>query len=104
MPLYLIDDKGAEPTGEVSLFVRSYRLRDRKSGPVLQVALDVWTFPDEAAMVAAIEANGLQELPSEADTHALYVPESLVIDGMKVERTSGVIPLSEPENSQARPE
>jgi hypothetical protein len=59
VPLFLIDNKWANSTGECSLFVRRLRLVQTPKRTWIKCANDVWTFPDEDSMLAAIERYGL---------------------------------------------
>jgi hypothetical protein len=57
------------------LLTRHYRLTRSASGKLnVHVKTDGHEFPDEAAMVAAIEGGGWFELPAEADGNPQYVP------------------------------
>jgi hypothetical protein len=88
--LYLIDDKPPNATGDCSLFVRRFRLvRTPKDKLHIKIAADVWTFPDEESMLAAIERYDIRELPEKADGDVLFVPGEFVVPGAKVEREYG---------------
>jgi hypothetical protein len=88
--LYLIDDRPPNATGDCSLFVRRLRLvRTPKGNLHVKIAADVWTFPDEDSMLAAIERYDLHELPEKADGDPLFVPGDFAIPGAKVEREYG---------------
>jgi hypothetical protein len=89
LPTYLIDDRGSRPTGEISLFVRRLRLVQTPKATKIKAASDVWFFPDEDAMVAAIERYGLMELPAAADGDLTYVPGDFIVPGVRVEGEYG---------------
>lgn len=77
-PTYLTDDKGPNPTGEVSLFVRRYRLlRMPKGQLIVRFLQDVWGFTDSDAMVARIEDEGLAEMPAD-EPRAGYLPHPII--------------------------
>lgn len=89
--LYLIDDKPPNATGDCSLFVRRLRLVKTPKGKLhVKIASDVWTFPDEESMIAAIERYDMHELPEKADGDQWFVPGEFVVPGAKVEREYGV--------------
>lgn len=88
--LYLIDDKPPRATGDCSLFVRRLRLVKTPKGKLhVKITADVWTFPDEESMLAAIERYDIRELPEKADGDPLFVPGEFVVPGAKVEREYG---------------
>lgn len=89
--LYLIDDKPPNATGDCSLFVRRLRLVRTPKGKLhVKIASDVWTFPDEDSMLAAIERYEMRELPEKADGDPWFVPGEFVVPGAKVECEYGV--------------
>lgn len=82
-PTYLTDPQD----GKVSLFLRRLELRERvKSGPLVKCYQDVVHYPDEQAMVAAIELHGWEELPAEAESDLLFVPDGWAPPEVPVER------------------
>lgn len=89
LPLFLIDNKWSKSTGECSLFVRRLRLVQTPKTTKIKAANNVWTFPDEDAMLAAIERYGLIELPEQADGDLTFVPGDFIVPGVKVEREYG---------------
>lgn len=65
-PIYLLDDRDPEPTGEATLFVRRYRLLRLPSGSlVVRWSKDVESFENDDAMVERIEREHLAEMPAE---------------------------------------
>lgn len=89
--LYLIDDKPPNATGDCSLFVRRLRLVKTAKGNLhVKIAADVWTFPDEDSMLAAIERYDIKDLPEKADGDPWFVPGEFVVPGAKVDREYGV--------------
>jgi hypothetical protein len=90
LPTYLVDDKPPDATGECSLFVRTFRLVKTPKGNLrVKVEQDVWSFEDDDAMVERIQADGLTELPAEAESDRLYLPDEFVIEGAKAELSYG---------------
>lgn len=65
-------------TGQLALFVRRIAVTETLAGNRrLRHGADVWTFPTEAEMVAAIEDNDLQELPADAAGDRQWTPEDM---------------------------
>lgn len=95
LPTYLIDDKWTTSTGECSLFVREFELVESAKGLKVRVRSDVLSFPDDDAMTEAIEAHGMVELPAEAETDQLFIPEELRDEGVKAEIAMGRVKLPE---------
>ena len=89
LPLFLIDNKWKNSTGECSLFVRRLRLVQTPKRTWIKCANDVWAFPDEDSMLTAIERYGLIELPEQANGDLTFVPGDFIIPGAKVEREYG---------------
>jgi hypothetical protein len=88
LPVLLVDDKGPDATGELSLFVRGFKIVERKRGRVAMVTADVWTFEDATALAETIDRLGMIELPPEADDDVVFLPDRFR-DVDKVERRYG---------------